>query len=126
MPVDISEVRSSDSPSGPLARAQFPGKKILRDPSIACGQHFVFYQIRPGSGEYVCLTVSVQMRLEKGNSGNHGTREAGEPEGRWRGALSRVGGGFKSMGPGGSHLGSTPYQFGDSLNLSFLVCKMGE
>ena len=62
----------------------------------------------------------------RSNSGNQGTREAGEPEGRWRGALSRAGGGLKSMGPGGSHLGSTPYQLGDSQSLSFLVCKMGE
>lgn len=65
MPVDISGVMNTDSPSGPLARAQFPGKRILLDPSIACGQHLFFTKSILGQENLLCHCLGTDKAGER-------------------------------------------------------------
>lgn len=80
-------VRNADRPSGPSARAPFPGKRTCRRPSVACGRHSVFRQICPGLGESVPVTVSVPMRPEKGSLGSGRALGVDSAQG---GGMSRV------------------------------------
>lgn len=75
--MDIRGVKNLRQFRWTISQGSVPREEDPLDPSIDYEQHFVFHQNHPGSGEPVHVTLSVQMKLQKGNSGNQHTKEAG-------------------------------------------------